>query len=306
MRAWRGSGRKIGQLLCHHIELEPVSHFFYSDRLKLQFWDWGTDGKPALILVHGGLDHARSWDWVARALRDDYHVYALDLRGHGNSAWAPGAMYSIAEHVLDLSALADIINGFPVTIVGHSLGGALTLLYAGLYPDRVKKAVAIEGLGLPAGHRLLTQSAPERMREWIEAIRKLEHRTPHSYPNLAAAVARMKEANPFLTDEVAEHLTLHGTNWNADGSIIWKFDNYVRIFAPYSVNVENLKQVMSCITCPTLLFWGRESWAQDPEVDGRASVIRNHRLVKVEKAGHWVHHDQLEVFLRETKKFLAE
>ena len=102
-----------------------------------------------MILVHGGLDHARSWDWVARALREDYHVYALDLRGHGNSAWAPGALYSVAEHVLDLSALADIVKGFPVYIVGHSLGAAVTLLYAGVYPDRVKKVVAIEGVGLP-------------------------------------------------------------------------------------------------------------------------------------------------------------
>ena len=108
--------------------MEPISHFFYSDRLKLQFWDWGTEGKPALILVHGGLDHARNWDWVAKALREDFHVYALDLRGHGNSAWAPGALYSIAEHILDLSSLADIINQFPVRIIGHSLGAITTLI----------------------------------------------------------------------------------------------------------------------------------------------------------------------------------
>ncbi len=103
--------------------------------------------------MHGGLDHARNWDWVARALRDDYHVYALDLRGHGNSAWAPGALYSVAEHVLDLSALVDIINAFPVTIIGHSLGGVVSLLYSGVYPDRVKKVVAIEGIGMPVTHR---------------------------------------------------------------------------------------------------------------------------------------------------------
>ncbi len=70
--------------------MEPISHFFYSDRLKLQFWDYGQDGKPSLVLVHGGLDHARNWDWVARVLCEHYHVFALDLRGHGNSAWAPG------------------------------------------------------------------------------------------------------------------------------------------------------------------------------------------------------------------------
>jgi len=291
--------------LCDHIGLEPVSHFFYSDRLKLQFWDWGTDGKPALLLVHGGLDHARSWDWTARALRDDYHVYALDLRGHGNSAWAPGALYSVPEHVLDLSALADIVNGFPITIIGHSLGGILTLLYAGIYPDRVKKVVAIEGLGPPPTHRV-HKPASERYREWIEQIRKLENRTSHSYPDLTTAVARMKEANPFLSDAQAEHLTLHGTNWNADGSIIWKFDNYARVFAPYGLNIEDAKEVLSKITCPALLFWGKKSWAQDPEIDGRAGVIKNHRLIKVDNAGHWVHHDQFELFLNETRRFLAE
>jgi pimeloyl-ACP methyl ester carboxylesterase len=291
--------------VCQHNVLEPVSHFFYSDRLKLQFWDWGTNGKPALLLVHGGLDHARSWDATARALRDDYHVYALDLRGHGNSAWAPGALYSIAEHVLDLSALIDIINGFPITIIGHSLGGIISLIYSGIYPDRVRKVVAIEGLGPPPTHRV-HKPASQRYREWIEEVRKLENRAPHSYPTIAEAVKRMKEANPFLSDEVAEHLTLHGTNWNADGSIIWKFDNYARIFAPYGLNIDDAKEVLSQITSPALLFWGRKSWAQDPEIDGRASVIRDHRLVKVDNAGHWVHHDQFELFLRETKKFLAE
>src|ERR1019366_6720696 len=100
--------------------MEPISHFFYSDRLKLQFWDYGQDGKPPLILVHGGLDHARMWDSVARSLREDYHVYAVDLRGHGNSAWAPGAIYSMVEYVLDLAVLIDIICKEPVRLVGHS------------------------------------------------------------------------------------------------------------------------------------------------------------------------------------------
>ncbi len=173
--------------------MEPISHYYYSHRLKLQFWDWGQNGKPALLLVHGGLDHARNWDWVARALRQHFHVFAMDLRGHGNSAWAPGALYSIAEHVLDLSALADVIADFPIYLIGHSLGGILTLLYSGIYPDRVRKAVSIEGLGLPITHRV-HKPAPERFRAWIANVRQAERREPRSYPNLEAAVARMKEA----------------------------------------------------------------------------------------------------------------
>jgi pimeloyl-ACP methyl ester carboxylesterase len=292
------------RLACKHKRiLEPISHFFYSDRLKLQFWDWGTEGKPALILVHGGLDHARNWDWVAKSLREDYHVYALDLRGHGNSAWAPGALYSIAEHILDLSVLADIVNQFPVRIIGHSLGAITTLLYAGVFPERVAKLVAIEGLGLPLQEARYT--APERIRRWIEKVRALENRTQHSYPSLEAAVARMKEANPFLSDEVAKHLTLHGTNWNADGSIIWKFDNYARLFPPYGANLQEAAEILRQISCPVLLFWGRQSFAKDPETDPLALEIANRRVVKVDQAGHWLHHDQLEIFLRETKKFLA-
>jgi pimeloyl-ACP methyl ester carboxylesterase len=285
--------------------LEPVSHYFYSHRLKLHFWDWGQEEKPSLILVHGGLDHARNWDWVARALRDDYHVYAMDLRGHGNSAWAEGALYSVAEHILDLSALIDIIDDYPIYLLGHSLGGVVVLHYAGIYPDRVRKVVAIEGLGPPPNSRFF-RPADEKMRAWIETIRNTERRDPRTYPNLEAAVARMKEANKHLSDEVARHLTLHGTNWNADGSLIWKFDNYARAFAPYGQNVEDSKQILSCVRCPALLFWGMESWAQDPELDPRSAVIKNHRVVKVPNAGHWVHHDQLEVFLSETKRFLDQ
>ena len=147
---------------------------------------------------------------------------------------------------------------------------------------------------------------PERMRRWIERIRDAEGRTPHHYPNLAAGVARMKEANPFLSDEVAEHLTLHGTNWNADGSICWKFDNSVRLLPPFVVNMQDAEQIVEQITCPTLLFWGCESFAKDPETEPLAQKIRHQRIIKVDHAGHWLHHDQLELFLKETRAFLAE
>ena len=285
--------------------MEPVSHYYYSDRLKLQFWDWGEDSLPPLLLVHGGLDHARNWDWVARSLREHFHVYAMDLRGHGNSAWAPGAMYSIAEHVLDVSTLVDVLGPEPVHLIGHSLGGILTLLYSGLFPDRVRKVIAIEGLGLPASHRI-HKPAPERLRAWIQNVRKIDSREARSYPNLESAAARMKEANPQLSDEVARHLTLHGTNWNADGSLSWKFDNYVRCLPPYGHDMDEQRAIYAGITCPVLLVWGRESWMPDPETEDRASAIGNRQVLKVAGAGHWVHHDRLDLFLEASTRFLLD
>ena len=285
--------------------MEPVSHYYYSHRLKLQFWDWGQNGKPPLLLVHGGLDHARNWDWVARSLREHFHVYAMDLRGHGNSAWAPGAAYSIPEHVLDLTTLVDVLGGGPIDLIGHSLGGILTLIYAGIYPHRVRKVISIEGIGLPVAHRV-HNPAPDRLRTWIENVRAIAHREPRSYPTLEAAVARMKEANPHLSDEVARHLTLHGTNWNADRSLTWKFDNYVRGLPPFGHGIADLAAIFAQIACPALLFWGLESGMPDPETDERAAVIRNRRIVKVPGAAHWVHHDRLDIFLAESQRFLLE
>lgn len=285
--------------------MEPISHYFYSHRLKLHFWDWGRDDKPSLVLVHGGLDHARNWDWVARALREHFHVYAVDLRGHGNSSWAPGASYTLAEHVLDLSALIDIINDFPIYLVGHSLGGVIVLHYTGIYPDRVRKVVSIEGFGPPPSHQVHAP-ASQRIRRWLEQMRETEQRSPKSYASLEDAVSRMKEANPHLKDDVARHLTLHGTNWNADGSLVWKFDNFARPFGPYGYSLDDAREILSQITCPVLLIRGTESWAVDPESDDRLESLQGYRLVQVADAGHWVHHDQLEIVLEELAGFLVD
>jgi pimeloyl-ACP methyl ester carboxylesterase len=285
--------------------MEPISQFYYSHRLKLHFWDWGDNGKPNLVLVHGSRDHARSWDRVADALKFNFRVVAPDLRGHGDSGWALGAMYSIPEYLLDISALIDVIGRWPVYLIGHSLGGAVTLQYAGVYPERVRKLVDIEGFG-PPPERMIPRPAHERSREWIETMREYEKRSPHHYPDLQTACHRMRAANPYLTEEMARHLTLFGSNWSPDGSLTWKFDNYVRSLSPYGFNMEDAQEIWKQITCPTLMFRGLDSWSIDPEKDGRIDAIRQHRLINVPNAGHWVHHDQPEIFIRETRRFLLE
>jgi pimeloyl-ACP methyl ester carboxylesterase len=286
----------------------PTSRFYVSQRLRLHYVDWGNEAKPLLLLVHGGRDHARSWDWVARELRHDWHVVAPDLRGHGDSAWAIGATYSMSEFVFDVAQLVEALGGGPAAIVGHSLGGAVTLQYAGAFPEKVAKLIVIEGLGPPPQilERLRDQPSWKRLRDWIDQMQGFAARQPRRYPSIDAAAQRMIEENAFLSEEQARHLTVHGVARNEDGSYSWKFDNYTRGFPPFRFDESEVLAMRARVTCPTLLVRGTESWASDPAKDGRADAFPNARVANVEGAGHWVHHDRFDVFLGLVRDFLAE
>ncbi len=286
----------------------PTSHSYISQRLRLHYVDWGNAGAPPLLLIHGGRDHCRNWDWIAEALRGDYHIIAPDLRGHGDSQWMIGGSYSISEFVYDITQLIHQAGLAPLRIMGHSLGGGISLRYAGIHPENVTKLIAIEGLGLPP-HRLAERTEKpvhERMTHWIETLRDLSGRLPRRYESLEEAFERMHEANPHLSPDQARHLTIHGVSQNEDGSYSWKFDNYVRAFSPEAVDPSDTHALWARITCPTLLIRGLESWAADPHEDGRAAHFKNAEFVNVENAGHWVHHDRLDLVLGLARNFLAD
>jgi pimeloyl-ACP methyl ester carboxylesterase len=286
----------------------PTSHLYFSQRLRLHYVTWGKEGAPELLLIHGGRDHCRNWDWVAARLADRYHITAPDLRGHGDSEWAAGGSYNEISYVTDIAQLVLQKKMAPVTIIAHSLGGSIALLYSGVFPETVKKVVAIEGLG-PSPQmlaRMGSQTVEQRVRSRIEQRRESAGRTPRKYPTLDAAVARMKEENTHLDDAQARHLTLHGAVQNEDGTYSWKFDNLVRLGGPGGLSNEEQHRIWSCIAAPVLLVRGTESWASDPAADGRMAHFKDARLANIERAGHWSHHDQLEMFMGHVDGFLQD
>ena len=286
----------------------PTSHSFISQRLRLNYVDWGNREAPPLILQHGGRDHCRSWDWVAEELRHDWHVIAPDLRGHGDSAWSPDGVYAMNAFVYDFAQLVHTLGYDQVTIVAHSLGGNIATRYTGLYPDKVRKLVNIEGLGLSPQLQAQTDamSTAERLRKWIEDKRKAAGRLPRRYPTIEAAYARMKDENAFLSDEQARHLTIHGINRNEDGTWTWKFDNYLNVWSSTDIPYAEVEKLWQAVACPMLLLYGADSFASNPAKDGRIEHFRTARLIEYANAGHWLHHDQLDRFVGDVKSFLAE
>ncbi len=284
----------------------PTSRIYFSQRLRLHYVDWGNPDAPPLILLHGGRDHCRNWDWVARRLRADWHVIAPDLRGHGDSEWSKSANYGTAGYVYDLAQLIHQLKLSPVTIVSHSLGGSIAMRYAGVAPVTVKRIVAIEGLG--RSPRSLAETAKktidQRFRDWIAEQRAASGRSSRRYASVDEATSRMQDANKHLTAEQARHLTLHGINQNEDGTFSWKFDNYVRVSLPYDISQADVEVLWQRVDCPSLLIYGAESWASDPRVDGRARHFPNAQIVRVAGAGHWVHHDKLDTFMALVEPFL--
>lgn len=286
----------------------PTSHFYFSQGLRLHYVDWGNETAPHLLLIHGGRDHCRNWDWVAERLRDRYHIVAPDLRGHGDSAWAIGATYNGFNYIYDLAQLVHQKKMAPVTIIAHSLGGSIAIDYSGLYPETVKKVVAIEGLGPSPqmAERMRSTPIEDRLRGWIETRRQNAGRIPRKYATLEDAIRRMKEENAHLSDEQARHLTIHGAVQNEDGTYSWKFDNLVRMGGGgIGLSLEEQHRLWGRITSPVLLVRGAESWASDPVVDGRIKHFQNAKLVNIEGAGHWSHHDKLDTFMGHVEAFLA-
>ena len=253
--------------------------------------------------MHGGRDHARTWDRIAEAFRDDHHVVAVDLRGHGDSDWAPGSQYGVPDFVPDLLRLVEILGG-GTAIVAHSFGGRVATVTAGTYPGLFSAFVAIEGTSsLQPGE--FPEMSPAWMREWSERVRSFETPTFRVYRSIEEAAERIAAANPRLPADFVPHIARYAVK-PVEGGYVWKFDNWVHGRTSMEIRRDEREAFWAAIACPALLFCGDESHIAHRVSPEAAQHFADARAVTVHGAGHWVHHDQPTIVIEAMRAFLGQ
>lgn len=258
-----------------------------------------------LFMLHGWGDVSASFQFVVDALRRDWRVIAPDWRGFGLSPWNEGP-YWFPDYVADLDALlAYWAPDVPVRLVGHSMGGNVASLYAGIRPERVAGIVNLEGFGLrptdPA-------EAPERYAKWLGQVRG--EAAFRVYTDRAAFAARLRHDNPRLTPERAAFLAEHLAEAVAAGVRV-AADPCHRWANPILYRIEEAKACWCRVTAPVLWVRGadsgylREYIPEEADYYGRLACFADGRDVLLEDCGHNLHHDRPEAVARLIEEFFA-
>jgi pimeloyl-ACP methyl ester carboxylesterase len=287
---------------------QPRDHSIDVRGLKIHYLEWGEPGGEPLILVHGFLDHARSWEpFVAslqRRSRRPLWIIAPDCRGHGDSGWVgAGGYYHFSDYLFDLDSLIHALGASSLSLMGHSMGGTISFLYSGTFPKRIMKLILAEGIG-PLG--MAFSDAPKRMEKWISEMKALEKRRSREYPSLEEAAQRLRRKNQRLQPGLALRLAQWGMRQTAKGKWVWKFDPLHRTTSPQPFYTGQAVEFFRRIECPVLFIQGKESHQSSrPDMQQRLEAIARHAFVEIEAAGHMVHHDNPDELAEAVLGFLS-
>jgi pimeloyl-ACP methyl ester carboxylesterase len=275
--------------------------------LKIHYLEWGEpDGEP-LLLIHGFLDHARSWEPLVAELEKKSSkprwIVAPDCRGHGDSGWVgAGGYYHFPDYLWDLECLLESLDVEKISLIGHSMGGTISFLYAGTFPEKVRKLVLVEGIG-PIAMRFV--DTPPRMERWLAELKGLRQRKVVEYATLEEAAKRLRRKNPRLKPKLALELASSGMKQIESGKWVWKFDPLHRTVAPQPFYAGQAVEFFRRIQCPVLIVNGAKSrQTPRPDLEERLSAIADRSHAEIEDAGHMVHHDNPEGLAQAVTAFL--
>ncbi|MEN3293014.1 MAG: hypothetical protein V7642_2267 [Burkholderiales bacterium] len=260
-------------------------------------------------MLHGWMDVSASFQFVVDCLQRDWHVIAPDWRGFGMSANSGSDSYWFPDYIGDLDAIVDRYSPQePVNLLGHSMGGNVVCIYAGVRPARIRKLINLEGFGLPATS---PGQAPGRYAKWLDELRQPP--VLRSYATKAEVAARLQKTNPRLTGERAAFLAGHWAAQNEQGGWTILGDPAHKLSNPVLYRVEEVLACWKAITAPVLWVeaddtdawrWMGAKEKARAEVDRRIGFIADVRTETIKDAGHMLHHDQPQALAALIEQFL--
>lgn len=285
------------------------SEFVALRGLNMHIRHWGNPEAPKLFMVHGWMDVAASFQFVVDCLAQDWHVIAPDWRGFGLTEYPKVESYWFPDYVADLDAILQHYSPEQtVNLLGHSMGGNIAMLYAGVRPERIAKLINLEGFGMP-----MTQAkqAPGRYRKWLDELREVP--SLRTYANALEVAARLQKTNPRLSDERASFLAQHWAKENAQGQWELLADPAHKNSSPLLYHVDEVLECWQNIAAPVLWveandtdIWRMIGSKEEAriEIDRRMLFIPQLQTKIVMNAGHMLHHDQPEVLAQMIEEFL--
>lgn len=286
------------------------SEFLVIRGLRHHVRHWGKPGAPKLFMTHGWMDISASFQFLVDGLQQEWHVIAPDWRGFGLTERTPADTYWYLDYLADLDALLrHYAPEERVNLLGHSMGGNIVGLYAGVRAHRIAKLINLEGFGLPSSK---PEQAPGRLAQWLDQLQGQAQ--VHTYATQAGVIARLQKNNPRLTHERAAFLAAHWTRQIDDGS--WEIlgDPLHKNCNPLLYRIDEITACWRQITAPVLWveaahsdIWRRFGQNALPreEIERRMSFLRSVRAVSIPDAGHMLHHDQPEFLAAVIEDFLA-
>lgn len=294
--------------LIYKPRFQSRSRFLKIRGLNYHVREWGDPALPTVLMVHGWMDVSASFQFVADQLADRFHILAPDWRGFGLTQWSHSDCYWFADYLADLDFLIDALLGdASVALVGHSMGGNVAMVYAGVRPGRVSHIINLEGFGLNASS---ADEAPGRLARWMEALKQPPGLRP--YATVQEVAARLMKNNPRLSADKAAFLAPHWAELKTDGEVQrWEIrgDPAHRLMSPQLYQVQEVLACWRAITAPTL--WvealqtdSRQKLGGIADFEERLTHLKNLSTQQIDQAGHMLHHDQPEELARVMAAFL--
>jgi esterase len=274
-------------------EIRPEDKYVQANGMRLHYLDWGNPEQPNMLLLHGGAQSAHSWDFFSLAMRDHFHIVALDQRGHGDSDWSDAGDYDTSFHVADIHAFTDAIGYDRFTLMGLSMGGRNAYSFAAEHPEKVERLIVVDvGPDVKA-------EGQAYIREFLEGTETFE-----SFDWL---VERVKRFNPRRPENQIRGSLLNNLKQLEDGTWTWKHDRRrgIRRDRGGEMN-EAAWAALAAVQAPTLVVRGAESYILSEQTANKMlATVPNSQLVEVPNAGHLVQGDNPVGFEKVVRAFLG-